>query len=101
MGTEAEYDEIIAPMLMEVASKAKDLGMSMIARVEWQPGESGITQIGDLGSIGQFMTHAAAHSHGNIDKMCLNLISNRDVSHSVFLHQYNRVVPSPSSNGGE
>src|SRR5690554_1481194 len=55
MGTEQEYDEIIAPMLLEVARKVSELGMSLIARVEWEPGESGITQIGDLNSIGQFM----------------------------------------------
>jgi hypothetical protein len=91
MATEQEYDEIIAPMLAEVARKVSELGMNLIARVEWEPGESGITQIGDLSSIGQFMTHAAAHSHGNIDKMCLHLIKHRNVDQSMFLHSHNQV----------
>lgn len=94
MATEQEYDDIIAPMLAEVARKAHELGMSLIARVEWEPGESGITQIGDLSSIGQYMTQMAAHSHGNIDKMLLTLIKNRDVSQSMFLHMYNK-EPTP------
>ncbi len=46
MATEAEYDEIIAPMLLAVASRCKELGMSLVARVEWSPEESGITQTG-------------------------------------------------------
>lgn len=90
MATEQEYDEIIAPLLLDVAKKAKELGMSLIARVEWEPGESGITQIGDLSSIGQLLTHAAAHSHGNVDTLCLHLIKNCDVSHSMFLYSHNR-----------
>lgn len=90
MATETEYDEILAPMLLEVAKKASELGMSLIARVEWEPGESGITQIGDLSSIGQYMTQIAAHSHGNIDKMLLTMVKSRDVSRSMFLHPYNK-----------
>lgn len=95
MATEQEYDEIIAPMLLEVAKKAKELGMSLVARVEWEPGESGITQIGDLSSIGQLLTHAAAHSHGNIDALCLHLIKTCNVEQSMFLHNHNR-RPSPN-----
>lgn len=90
MATEQQYDEIIAPMLLEVAKKCEELGVSLIARVEWEPGESGITQIGDFNSIGQYLTLIAAHSHGNIDSLCLNLIKNRDVSQSIFLHSYNK-----------
>jgi len=90
VATEAQYDEIIAPMLLEVAKKCEELGISLIARVEWEPGESGITQIGSMASIGQFMAHAAAHSHGNIDKMLLHLVKKRDVSQSMFLHSYNK-----------
>lgn len=88
MATEQEYDDIIAPMLAEVANKAKELGMSLIARVEWEPGESGITQIGPMGiSIGQRMAWFAAHSHGNIDKMILSMRhAGIDFSQSAFLH---------------
>jgi len=91
MATEQEYDDIVAPMLKAVADKCTELGMTLIARVEWEPGESGITQIGPFNSIGQFMTHAAAHSHGNIDKMLLSMIEKRNVEQSMFLHLYNKV----------
>ncbi|MUO85555.1 hypothetical protein [Agrobacterium vitis] len=87
MATEQEYDDIIAPMLADVARKAAELGMSLIARVEWDPGESGITQIGPMDqSIGQRMTQFAAHSHGNIDKMLLSMQrAGIDFSQSIIL----------------
>lgn len=88
MATEQQYDEIIAPMMLEIAKKCEELGMSLIARIEWEPGESGITQTGSFASVGQYLTHIAAHSHGNIDKLCLTLLKNRDVSQSIFLHGY-------------
>lgn len=90
MATEQEYDDIIAPMLKDVALKCKELGMSLVARVEWEPGESGITQMEPCSSIGQKLTYYAAHSHGNIDKMCLSLIKSEDVSQSIFLNEMSR-----------
>lgn len=102
MATEQEYDDIIAPMLAAVAEKAKELGMNMIARVEWEPGESGITQTGDMAkSFGQIMTRTAALSHGNIDKMLLHLTKNYDVSQSIFLHTYNtHITPAKEQTNG-
>lgn len=85
MATEREYDEIIAPMLLDVVKRCEELGMSLIARVEWEPGESGITQFNPTSSIGQTLTFYAAHSHGNVDKFCLSLIKHADVSQSAFL----------------
>ena len=90
MATEQEYDEILAPMLAEVAQKSADLGMSFVARVEWEPGEAGITQIGpqDI-SIGQRMAWFAVHSQGNIDKMILSMQrAGIDFSQSIYLHQF-------------
>ncbi|UWQ29925.1 hypothetical protein [Leisingera sp. M523] len=86
MATEQEYDEIIAPMLAEVASRCKELGMDLIARVEWEPGESGITQIGIGGSsgIGQKMTQLAAHCHGNFDLLCIEAGKRFDLSQTVY-----------------
>lgn len=87
---QASAEEIDAPMLLEVARECEELGISLIARVEWEPGESGITQTGSTSfhSIGQYLTQIAAHSHGNIDKLCLTLLKNRDVSQSIFLASY-------------
>lgn len=45
MATEKQYDEIIAPMLAEVAAKCKELGMSLIARVEWEPGKAALPRL--------------------------------------------------------
>jgi hypothetical protein len=90
MATEQEYDEIIAPMLADVAKRCNEMGMSLIARVEWEPGESGITQIGPMNSAGQWLTQMAAHSHGNIDKLCFTAIKTKDVSQSIILHNYSQ-----------
>jgi len=89
MATEQEYDEVIAPKLAEVAKLCTEMGMSIIARVEWQPGESGITQVVPEGAgIGQKMTQLAAHSHGNVDKFCIEMVKRFDVSQSLFLHRH-------------
>ena len=92
MATEAEYDEIIAPLILDVAKRCKELGMSIIARVEWADGGRGITQLGIAqGSPNaQFVTQLAAHCDGNVDNLCLNLISRFDVSASMFLHSFYR-----------
>jgi hypothetical protein len=90
MATEQEYDDIIAPILADVAEKAAELGMTLVARVEWEPGEAGITQIGpqDI-SIGQRMAWFAVHSNGNIDKMLLSMQrAGIDFSQSIYLHKF-------------
>jgi hypothetical protein len=92
MATEQEYDDIIAPMLANVAEKAAELGMTLVARVEWEPGEAGITQIGpqDI-SIGQRMAWFAVHSQGNIDKMLLGMQrAGIDFSQSIYLHTFTK-----------
>lgn len=92
MATEREYDEIIAPMMADVAKKASEFGMSLVARVEWESGESGITQIGDQDiSMGQRMAWFAVHSHGNIDKMLMSMQrSGIDFSQSIYLRSFAR-----------
>lgn len=91
MATEQEYDEIIAPMLLAVAKECERLGMSLIARVEWEPGESGITQIGlDHAGIGQKLTQYAAHAHGNVDSLFIGLRRDFDPGNSMVLHMMDR-----------
>lgn len=92
MGTEKDYDEIIAPMLLAVAERAKELGMTLVARAEWEPGEGGTTCLGDLASsMPMIMTRAASMANGNIDSMLMHLIKNYDVSASMFLYSHNKV----------
>jgi hypothetical protein len=91
LGTEKQYDEIIAPMLRDVAMKCDEMGMALVARVEWKPDESGITQIGNLeASPAQRITHLAAHANGNIDALCLAILRQFDVSQSIFLYQHQK-----------
>lgn len=87
MATEEEYDTEIAPMLADVAARCKELGMSIVARVEWAPDEAGITRIGvGPGSgIGQVMTHYAAMSRGNLDAMVMGMRRNGiDMSQTII-----------------
>lgn len=87
--TEQEYDEIIAPMLAAVAERCKELGMSLVARVEWQLGESGITFINvEAAGIGQQMTNLAANAHGNFDALGIAMLKRFDCSQSAFLARY-------------
>lgn len=90
MPTEQQYDEVIAPMLADVAKRCSELGMSLIARVEWAPDEVGITQIGiSKGTgVGQVLTQLAAHSKGNIDALCFNAMRRFNCDQSVILRQY-------------
>ena len=87
--SEKEYDEIIAPMLADVAKQCNEFGMAMIARVEWEPDNGGTTQIGDnFWSASQRQTYLAAHSFGNIDKLCLQLLKFPGVENSMFLSRW-------------
>lgn len=60
--------------------------MVMVAIVEWEPGESGITQIGDnKWSGGQMLAWYAAHARGNVDSLCMNLLKENGAQESIFL----------------
>jgi hypothetical protein len=91
MATEQQYDDIVAPLLMEAAKKAEELGMSFVARVEWEPGEAGLTRVGDpKSSVAQAMTFYAAHARGNIDAMLMPIVRDYNVSESIFLARFNK-----------
>lgn len=91
MATEKEYDDIIAPMLADVAKKAEELGMSLVASVEWEPNERGSTLIGPMTSVSQKLVKAATLCHGNIDAMIIGLMrSGVDFSQSAFLHSFSK-----------
>lgn len=89
MATEQQYDEIIAPMLKAVADRCTELGMSLVARVEWARDESGITQVvPEYAGVGQKLTQLAAHAHGNVDGLCISLLKRMDCSNSIFLARH-------------
>lgn len=78
MTNEEIYDSEIAPELLRLAKRCESLGMSFIACVEYDPANGGIgrtdfqmpDEAGKLSSA-QRLTHWAARSNGNIDKLFL------------------------------
>ena len=76
MTNEEIYDAEIAPELLKLCSRCKDLGMSFVACVEFDAPNHGIgrtefmmpDEVGKL-SAAQRLTHWAARSAGNIDKL--------------------------------
>ena len=92
MATEKEYDEIIAPMLADIALKCQEMGMSIVARVEWEKGKGGTTAIGNGpdASVAQRLTYIAAVANGNIDTICLSAMKHFDCSQSLVLSRYGK-----------
>lgn len=86
---ERAYDDEIAPALLKVAERCKELGIHMVAHVEWWPGDTGITQhVPDGASVQLRMTQMAAHAHGNVDALGMNMLRNFDCKPSIFLNRY-------------
>jgi hypothetical protein len=90
--SEKDYDEIIAPMLAEVAKKCEELGMQMVARVEWEPGNCGVTafppSIDAMKSGGMLVAATACLCHGNVDRLCISLSKRPGADQSIFLQGY-------------
>lgn len=72
MASEEFYDREIAPALMAIAQKCEDHGISLVAKVEWEPGESGTTAaVRADASFALQLAHWAAASHGNVDALVM------------------------------
>jgi hypothetical protein len=72
---EAFYDREIAPILLELAKKCEDNGLSLVAMAEWEPGETGRTAALAAGSgVDIRMVEMAMRSHGNADSLIFALI---------------------------
>lgn len=84
------YDSEIAPVLLDLARKCKESGLSIAAMVEWDPGETGrtVALAGDSG-FGIRMAEAAMQAHGNVDSLIFALMKfGSEKGHgSVCLHQ--------------
>ena len=88
-GSEQSYDDEIAPKLREVVERCKQLGIHMVAHVEWVDGGSGITQyVPDGASVQLRMTQLAAHAHGNFDSLGISMLRNFDCKASMILHRF-------------
>lgn len=78
MTNEEIYDTEIAPELLKLGRRCQELGLSFIACVEYDAANQGIGRtefmqqdvVGKL-SAAQRLTHWAARSQGNIDKLMM------------------------------
>src|SRR4051812_6344879 len=72
---ESFYDREIAPVLLELAGKCQDNGLSIAAMVEWEPGETGRTAALAAGSgIGIRVAEMAMRTRGNVDSLIFALM---------------------------
>lgn len=76
MTNEEIYDTEIAPELLKLAKRCESLGMSFIASVEYDAANGGIGRTDfqmpdekDKLSAAQRLTHWAARSQGNLDRL--------------------------------
>jgi hypothetical protein len=69
------YDREIAPVLLELARKCRDNGLSIAAMVEWAPAETGRTAALAAGSgVGIRMAELAMQARGNVDSLIFALM---------------------------
>jgi hypothetical protein len=62
------YDEHLAPKLLELAKDAHEHGLSFLAVVEWEPGETGRTAwMQEAHGLPFRMANWAAQCNGNVD----------------------------------
>jgi nicotinamidase-related amidase len=72
MTNEAFYDQEIAPALAALAERCRERGLSIIAMVEWEPGEGGRTvSIQPGSSFGIRLAEAAMQANGNVDSLMI------------------------------
>lgn len=78
------YDSEIAPILLQLAGKCQDNGLSIAAIVEWDPGETGRTAALAEGSgFGIRMAEMAMRAGNNVDSMIMGLMKyGREHGHS-------------------
>lgn len=73
--SEELYDREFAPVLLELARKAEQAGMSFVATVEWAPGEGGSTvKLQEKRSISIEMAAVCARARNNADTIALHLM---------------------------
>jgi hypothetical protein len=68
------YDREVAPALLDLASRCEVRGMSIIAVVEWQPGDTGRTAaLAAEASFALRLVELASQAHGNVDNLIMAL----------------------------
>ena len=83
------YDQEIAPALLVLCKRCQDRGISFVAKVEWEPGESGMTAfVAEGAGIGMVTAAWAAKANGNADSLIFAMMKQaRERGHnSICLH---------------
>lgn len=94
---EAFYDKEVAPVLMELAKKCEGAGLSFLAMVEWEPGETGRTMsVREGAGIGIRTALWAMQAQGNADSLIMAMMQHgKEHGHnSMCLHQLETKAPS-------
>ncbi len=72
---EAFYDTEIAPILIDLAKRCQDAGLSFVATAEWEPGEGGTTMaLQAARSLSIETAMVAARSRNNVDTIIMHLM---------------------------
>lgn len=92
---EAIYDAEIAPVLSRLAARCEEVGMSMIAEVEWDAAQAagGMTvALAEGSSFAMRLIKLACDVRGNIDGMFIALrkSTNPDLSNSLVMRILSR-----------
>jgi hypothetical protein len=107
MTPEEIYDSEIAPALLKIATRCKELGFPFVAAVEWDSaveGQRGRTEFCPKDdekrpSAAQLLCHYAARSNGNIDSMLMAVMRGaRQYGHSSIYLKMLDVPLRPSAN---
>lgn len=79
------YDNEIAPALLALAKKCKEVGISIVASVEYEPGKLALTKGGLPQSVKQDIVFHAAACDGNVDGMLIALVRKYGPGNSLYL----------------
>lgn len=96
MADESDFDELIHPALRSIADQCDDLGMNMLALVEWEPNQANLIQQlsewtpGPAFRLPQLM----AHANGDIDAFLTEVCRRFDTSKSAYLRQFALQAPA-------
>lgn len=78
------YDSEIAPVLLDLAKRCEAKGLSFLAEVEWEPGETGRTAtLTAAAGFGIRLADLAARAKGNADALIIAMMKHaREHGHS-------------------
>lgn len=98
---EAFYDAEIAPALADMARRCQDRGLSFLAVVEWEPGETGRTYIqAEESGYGIRLAETAARAGNNVDALIMAIMKHaRQHGHSSMCLKMLGVPVTPPTSG--